>query len=138
MGTVVQSNSKNRCLGLAGLSALLVAGCAAPAPPLPTDTTSVNRTQSITLNAFSTDDAALSCDEIATERRVIDKQMRATNGQIEGNRTQNQVAGYFGALLVVPLIATEGNQAERDQITKLYARQDILIKLAAVKSCKGG
>lgn len=133
----MQFNSKNRYPGLVSLSALLLAGCAAPAPPLPVDTTSVNRTQSITLSAFATDDAALSCEEIATERQDIDKQMRAANARIEGNRTQNQVAGYLGALLVVPLVATESNQAERGQIAKLYARQDILIKLAAAKDCKG-
>lgn len=131
-------NSRNKRLGLLGLATLLVTGCAAPAPSLPTDTTSVNRTQSITLDAFSADDAAFSCEKIEMERQVIDQQMKAANGEIEGNRKPNQVAGYLGGLFIVPLVATESNQAEKDQITKLYTRKDTLIKLSAAKSCKQG
>lgn len=115
---------------------LLATGCASSAPPLPDDTTSVNRAQTITLDAFSKEDAGLSCDQIAAERQGIDAQMREANGKIEDNRTQNQVAGYFGSMLLVPLAATEGNQAEKDQIKQLYGRQDTLIKLATVKGCK--
>lgn len=139
MGTVVPSPSRNRRFAFVGVTVLLVAGCAASAPPLPADTTSINRTQSIALDAFSKQDAALSCDQIAVQLQDLDQQMREANGRIEGNRTQNQVAGYFGSLLFLPLlVATEGNQTEKDEITRLYGRRDTLIKLAAVKECKSG
>jgi hypothetical protein len=136
MGTVVPSPSSKPRLALAGLGLLMVAGCAASAPSLPADTTSVNRVQSVSLDTFSKEDAAMSCDQIAAERRDIDRQKQEANGRIEDNRTQNQVAGYFGAQLLLPLLATEGNQAEKDAITRLYGRRDTLIKLSAVKGCK--
>lgn len=134
----VPSSSRNKRRAALALMALSLGGCAASAPSLPPDTTSVNRTQSITLDAFSPEDAALPCEQIAAQRQDIDRQMRGANGKIEENRTQNQVAGYLGAQLLLPLVATESNQAEKDQIKALYVRQDTLIKLAAVKGCRMG
>ncbi|MDR3439784.1 hypothetical protein [Telmatospirillum sp.] len=138
METAVPSSSRSKVGGMAVLMAVLLAACASSAPPLPVDTTSVNRVQSIGMDAFSKEDAALSCDRIAAERRDIDAQMQAATGKIEDNRTQNQVAGYLGSQLLLPLLATDNNQAEKQQISQLYARRDVLIKLAAVKDCKGG
>lgn len=132
----VLSSSRNRRLAAVGVTVLLVAACASSAPPLPADTTSLNRTQSLSLDAFSKEDAARSCEQIAAERHEVESRMQEDNRRIEGNRTRNQVAGYFGALAVVPLVATEGNEAEREEITRLYGRQDTLIKLAAVKGCQ--
>lgn len=114
---------------------VVLAGCATSAPPLPPDTTSVNRTQSLTLDSFAKEDAALSCEQIGAERQQIDQSLRDANGRIEGNRTQNQVAGYFGALILVPLVATDNNDAEKAEITRIYGRRDMLIKLGGVKGC---
>jgi hypothetical protein len=116
------------------LSVLLM-GCAASAPPLPPDATSVNRVQSLALSSFTKEDAALSCDQIVAERQQIDLALVQNNEQIEGNRTRNQVAGYFGALFVIPLVAIDNNGAEKDEITQFYARRDILVKLGTVKGC---
>ncbi len=114
---------------------VLLAGCAASAPSLPPDTTSVNRTQSLTLGSFSKQDAALSCTQIAAERQRVDLALAQANGRIEDNRTQNQVAGYFGGLFVLPLAATDNNDAEKDEITRIYGRRDTLVKLGSVKGC---
>lgn len=114
---------------------LLLSGCAASAPKLPPDTTSVNRARDLTIADFAETDRTMSCEAVADERRQISASLAAANGRIEANRTQNQVAGYFGALLIVPAIATEGNYAEKDEITRLYHRQDTLIQLAAMKGC---
>jgi len=54
---------------------------------------------------------------------------------IEGNRTQNQVAGYFGSLFIIPYVATNNNDAEKDKIAQLYQCRDTLIRLNAAKSC---
>jgi hypothetical protein len=123
---------------LALVAFLLLAGCAAPAPTLPPDTTSVNRTQSLALADFTTADQALSCDQIAAGLRSIDGEMQAANARIEANRVQNEVAGYFGVLYLVPLVATEGNYAEKDEISRLYQRRDTLVKLAVLKACAVG
>jgi hypothetical protein len=47
------------------------------------------------------------------------------------------VAGYFGALFVVPLVATEGNYSDKDIIKAAYARLDTLNKLAVYRGCPG-
>lgn len=130
------SSSRNSRLACAGFAVLMLVGCAGSAPPLPVDTTSVNRSKSVSLADFSAADAQLSCEQIDQERQDIAATMKEANGRIEDNRTQNQVAGYLGAHLLLPLVATEGNQAEKDQIAQLYVRQDILIKLAATKGCR--
>ncbi len=64
--------------------------------------------------------------------------MHADNGKIEGNRTRNQIAGYFGALYLVPLVAMEANDPEKKDLVALYARRDVLIKLNTVKGCRAG
>jgi hypothetical protein len=133
----VRSSSSSSAIGLA-LAAGLLAGCAASAPSLPPDTTGLNRQRELRLEEFAKEDAALSCDEIAGQRQTLAAEMRAANERIEANRKQNQVAGYFGALFLVPYVATEGNYAEKDAVTRLYARQDTLIRLATAKGCRTG
>lgn len=127
--------SENKLLGPMVMLSVLLMGCAASAPPLPLDATSVNRVQSLALSSFTKEDAALSCDQIVAERQQIDVALAQNNEQIEGNRTRNQVAGYFGALFVIPLVAIDNNGAEKDEITRFYARRDILVKLGTVKGC---
>jgi hypothetical protein len=134
MGRVVRSLSSNDG-ALAAAIALLLSGCAGDAPKLPPDTTSINRSHALTLEDFTVQDRTLTCDQIGEERSRIADKMQATNGRIEANRTRNQVAGYIGALTVVGWLATDNNDDEKDQIAKLYERQDTLIKLAAVKNC---
>lgn len=125
-------------LGSVVLAALLL-GCASDAPPLPPDTTSINRTRDLSLQDFTPEAQAMTCDQIAAERRQIATTMQQDNDKIAGNRTRNQTAvGFvaFGGLLAAPaLLATDDNPAEKDQITALYKRQDTLIQLSALKHC---
>ena len=130
------SNSGPR---LAAILALLLAGCASEAPPLPSDTTSVDRSRDLTLDDFTPQAQAMSCDDIGAERRQIADTMQTTNAAVDANRTRNQIAvGFvsFGGLVAAPaLLASESNDAEKDQLTKLYERRDTLIKLATLKHC---
>ena len=87
------------------------------------------------LAEFDEHDRALSCDNIVSEWRATNDALAANNQVIEGNRAQNQVAGYFGALFIVPAIATNNNDAEKDQITQVNQRRDTLIRLNAAKRC---
>jgi hypothetical protein len=95
-----------------------------------------NSAHRTTLADFSPHDAALSCEDVAAERQKLADDMKAANGRIEANRHDNQVAGFIGAT-VMPLayLATEGNASDRDIIALSYARQDLLIKLSALKAC---
>lgn len=62
--------------------------------------------------------------------------MREATHKIEGQRTRNQVVGYFAAVALPPLLlAAEQNQAERDLVRSLYARRDGLLSVAAQKGC---
>jgi len=121
------------------LAILLLAGCASDAPPLPPDTTSINRTHNLTLDDFTPKARAMSCEDIAAERRKIADAMQAANDAIKKNRTRNEVVvgivdmtGLIGTPL---LAASDNNDAEKSEITKLYERQDMLIKLATLKHC---
>lgn len=134
MPRAVPSSSSNRLRRLAIIAPLL-SGCATSAPTLPADTTSIDRQSTVALSDFPAKDQAMSCQDIAAERQMIENGKAAANSEIEGNRTRNQVAGYLGGLYVLPLLATENNTAEKDKIAVLYQRQDTLIRLAAVKHC---
>jgi hypothetical protein len=126
--------SRSAASRLAGL--VLLGGCAASAPALPPDTTSLHRQRELSAADFTREDTALSCDDIVAERQRNDEAMRSAHQRIELNRKNNQVAGYIGAVIFPPAyLATEGNYAEKDEIQRLYGRQDTLIKLAAFRAC---
>ena len=114
----------------------LVAGCALSAPPLPTDTTSINRARDLTIDDFTPEARAMNCDEIALERRKTADTMQGVTRTLDESRERNLVITRIGVLVFTPLLlAAENNSAEKDQISKLYERQDMLIKLATLKRC---
>jgi hypothetical protein len=114
---------------------LLAAACAGSAPELPPDTTSLNRTRSLDLSNFSASDAAMSCNDIANERERNSTAIKDANARIAGDRVRDQVAAY-----IVPLtgaVFAGAHDEEHAGITRLYARQDVLIQLGNVKKCGG-
>src|SRR5689334_16583498 len=102
MVKVVQSFFKNRLI--IGIALIGLAGCATSAPTLPPDTTSINRSRSLAVEDFTPQARAMSCTDIALERQKISNAMKTANAVIEGNRTRNQIAGYFAALYIVPIV----------------------------------
>lgn len=116
-------------------SVLALLSCTTAAPPLPEDTTSGNRQSILTESRFTPDDLGKSCEAIGAEQKANMAKIDGDNKAIQGNRRQNEVAGYLGALLVVPLVATESNAAEKDDIAALQARQDTLLQLQSFKKC---
>lgn len=121
---------------------LLLFGCATAAPPLPSDTTSVSRTRTLTLSDFSSSDATMTCAEITAERRANSIAIEQANGRISEKRSSEQTAGFVAAVTVPPLLLfgplTDTNEASRAEVAQRYARQDTLMKLAAVKQCASG
>jgi hypothetical protein len=134
----VQSFS-NRRAPFVILTALLLACCSTPAPPLPPDTTSINRTRDLTLDDFTPEARVMTCEQIADERRQIADRMSKANDVIASNRSRDEAA-MFAALLIAPIAyggmaAAGSNGPERTENAKLYERRDTLIKLATLKHC---
>jgi hypothetical protein len=134
MGRAVRSSSSNSAR-LAAIAALMLAGCTRSAPPLPPDTTSINRSHDLALDDFMPEARAMSCDDISAERRKIADAMQQINASIESHRTRDQIIGYFTFPTLVVVNAVDGDDAGKDQMTQLYQRQDTLIKLSALKHC---
>lgn len=135
MVKAVRSFSRGKPWLLTLGAAALLAACSTDAPPLPADTTSVNRAHDITLADFPPSDQALSCAEIADQQRQISAEMQTDNSTIEGNRTRNQVAGYLTVWFILPAFAMAPDNSTRNDIGRLYGRRDTLLKLAELKAC---
>lgn len=114
-----------------------LAGCAVAAPPLPPDTTSVNRQRALSESDFDAADLTRDCAAIAAERAENTRRVGDAEAVILANRENNQAAVYFGTAFLFPpaLAAARTNDAEKALITSLRVRQDTLIRLAAFKSC---
>jgi hypothetical protein len=115
--------------------ALLLAGCAGDAPPLPPDTTGSTAQHHVTAADFTVADAALSCSRIAAERETVQATIQKANADVVANRQGNQVATLVGGIVPLAYIGTEGNYADKDAIKAAYARQDVLDRLAVFKHC---
>ena len=129
----MQFLSANKYLRSTAILTLVLAGCATPPPALPRDTTSVDRAQPVTADAFSKEDLALSCDQIAAEFQQIDTSMQNANDKIKGNRSSTQAALFLAGVYAMPFVAT--NSEDKKEINLLYSRRDTLISLSALKKC---
>lgn len=130
----MRSFFRSRSLLAFGTAALLAA-CSTDAPPLPADTTSVNRAHDITLADFPPSDQALTCADIAAQQQQISTEMQADTTAIANNRERNQVAGYLSVWFILPAFAMESNDSERNDVNRLYGRRDTLRELADLKAC---
>ena len=124
-----------KCRFLLVASVLLVGACSTSAPPLPVDTTSVNRSYQLSSADFSQNDLIKSCENIRYEQVYISRRIQADRDVIQGNRQQNETAGYLGAMFIVPLIATNSNSDEKADIEQLQKRSDVLLELSSYKRC---
>lgn len=133
----MRSLSPSKLLPL--MLAVLVAGCSSDAPPLPPDTTSIDRTQQLSLSDFTPAAQAMTCDQIAAERASIAADMQQANDKIASDRTRNEtaagIADLTGVFGLPALLATDSDTSAKNQITALYQRQDTLIKLGDLKHC---
>ena len=109
------------------------AGCAQSAATLPPDYRSVDAVQQIDERAFSQEDLALSCDEVRSERSSLKERVASAKAVIAGDRTQNQVAGYFAALFLAPIIFVDTNEEQVAIIEKSEARLDQLRELETLR-----
>ena len=132
-------DSPRGCLApLAIFVAAALGACSTDAPPLPPDTTAINRVRTVEASEFAAADLALSCEEIARQRDEIGEAIRIAHARVAANSENNQVASYLGGVLFAPLLlATEGNYEDKDVIRNGHAKRDMLLRLAAFKNCPG-
>lgn len=112
---------------VAALALLALAGCARSAPQLPTE----NRS-GVHLSAV---EQGATCEDISFALRGFADEAKGYGATIQKERASNQVAGYFGALFIIPLVAVRQNTEEKHQLDGLQARWDRWINVAKAKQC---
>lgn len=79
----------------------------------------------------------MDCSQIFKKMRDMAEQDKKLERAIHANRKNNQVAGYFGGLFILPLIAVETNDAEKNKLDLNQKRRDELILAYQHKKCGG-
>ncbi len=80
-------------------------------------------------------EAAASCQDVGLTLRTIADDAKGYGANIRNDRSSNQVAGYFGALFIIPLIGVQHNTEEKRQLDVLQTRWDRWIDVAKSKQC---
>lgn len=120
-----------------GAIALVIAcgGCSTGAPPLPPDTTAVNRAAELKESDFSAEDGALSCTAIEKERINLRQAMEQANADIRSNSQSNQVAAYFSGFVLPVIMVAKTNEEEKNLLVRAQTRIDVLNKVYVFKKC---
>lgn len=115
-------------------ASVLLSACARSAAPLPQDYGSVTAPKPQS-SEFSAQDQALTCPQVAAEIIRLEGQNRRAEAVIKSDRTQNQTAGYFAALFLVPIVAVDTNEEQVALLNQNQRRQDDLRRLKRAKAC---
>ncbi|WP_449227505.1 hypothetical protein [Azospirillum argentinense] len=100
------------------------------------DTTSLNRERDLRHDDFAPEDLSRTCDAIAAETKENAQVIAKLQGEVLANREQNQAALYFASVIFLPaLAAVKPETAERDVISALQKRQDVLNNLGKFSRC---
>lgn len=121
---------------LSMLLTVLLMGCARGAPDLPPDTRGKTPQEAVRLLEISKDDMKLGCVEITREKQGLTRVHDIEEATIRSNRTNNQVAGYFGTFFPPAYLATTHNSESKNKLDSIQVRFDQLYFLGHVKNCK--
>lgn len=113
---------------------ILAAACTRSAAPLPADRSSVTA-RPYTAAEFTKQDLALTCEEVAAEQSALATQAQKAEQIILADRQRNQVAGYFAALFILPIVAVDTHEERQALLTDIQLREDKLRGLSRLKSC---
>jgi len=112
------------------------AGCATSASNLPPDYFSVAAQKRVSVDDFDIETANLTCEQIHTELKALEKKSTIHLQDIKDKRGRNQVAGYLGSIFILPvLLATDNSSEAKAKIEKIQQAKDLLYKLRAYKKC---
>lgn len=109
---------------LVTLCAVLLAGCASSAPPLPTA-----NNQSVDASAY----AELSCSELGTAYEANKNELAQLRLKNKRQQKENRVVGYF---FMPALLATDDTDVVSAQIAELTAKNDSLLQQYQTRQCK--
>ena len=113
-----------------------IAGCATSARNLPPDYSSIDSKERLNIDDFDTAAIELTCSQIAEELIILESDYAFQMQDIKGKRYQNQVAGYLGAIFILPaLLATDNSAEAKVKIENINRAKDQLYKLRAFKKC---
>ncbi|MBO6520549.1 MAG: hypothetical protein JJ900_08615 [Rhodospirillales bacterium] len=114
--------SKNRTA--AAFAAILLAGvlasCARPAPSLPDAPAAGADVQRPVTGAVE----VAKCEQLDTRLEMLDEEASRLEYEVRAKRSQNQAAGYFGGLFLVPLIAIDDQPAEKARLDGIQVERD--------------
>ena len=114
----------------------LIVGCAVGARDLPKDFSSIDAKERLSLSDFSVATAKLTCSQIDDELEILESDSALQVQSIEGERQQNQVAGYIGCVFFLPaILATDNSVEAKAKIENINRAKDELYKLRAFKKC---
>ncbi len=113
----------------------LLGGCAGSAAPLPKDRATSTKAEIEAQLGITPTDRQMTCGQIAKERTDIAQSTAALEQKIQGNRSRNQVAGYFAYLFLVPVVAIENDTEAKEELSRLQMRRDQLNYLKAEANC---
>jgi len=113
-----------------------IAGCATSARNLPLDYSSIDAKKRLNVEDFDTAAIELTCSQIDDELKILESDYALQAQDIEGKRVQNQVAGYLGAIFILPaLLATDNSAEAKAKIENINRAKDQLYKLRTFKKC---
>ncbi|MBO6825909.1 MAG: hypothetical protein JJ879_06890 [Sneathiella sp.] len=113
----------------------MIGGCAGSAAPLP-PSISENSPQQVEASlGITSEDKQLSCQELTSQENQLREAVEVNKSVIAGERTRNQVAGYFGALFLIPLVAVENNSDAKENLLRLQTRLDQIQYLQKLNTC---
>lgn len=84
---------------------------------------------------MTAEDKLLTCPELSSQEQQVREAMDVNEALIEGDRTKNQVAGYFASFLLFPLVAVENNTDAKENLFRLQNRLDQIQYLQKFNAC---
>lgn len=79
--------------------------------------------------------AGYSCGRIKNRLGELTEAVSKAEAAIAANRPRNQIAGFFAALFILPIVATEMNDDERGIVAHAQTELDLLRYSAQIKRC---
>lgn len=103
----------------------LLLGCARGAPPLPEVRDQPVAPAATSNNATtSAGEVSIKCDQLDFQLTVLEREEETLNLQIKGDRGRNQMAGYFGGLFLLPLLAAKDHPEEKQRLNSIQTERD--------------
>ena len=129
------SLNKQVVLALALIATATLTGCSRSAPSLPA---SDGTTGVVPKHQILETERLEKCKMMDSRLLKIDREVASVESQIKAKRGQNQVAGYFGALFLVPLLAVDDQSEEKVHLDHLQFERDEIYQKKRQLTCPGG